>query len=77
MLELHDPRSNTTKRLNLGKSRIKKFAVQTLDENGRARNYDFEPEYDLILYIYSTSPKVDNPFREVNVQYGYMYQLAS
>ena len=71
MLELHDPRSDTTKRFNWGKSKITKFAVQTLDENGRARNYDFDPEYDLILYVYSNTNK---SFKEYKVQYGYMYE---
>lgn len=71
MLELHDPRQGTTKRFNWGKSKITKFTTQTLDENGRARNYDFDPEYELLLYVYSNSNKT---FREYKVQYGYMYE---
>ena len=74
MIKLKDPRPGTRRVYDLGKSKIKKFSVQTLDENGRARNYDFDPEYDLILYVYSDSHNAPRTFREHKVQYGYMYQ---
>ena len=74
MLKLKDPRPGTRRIYDLGKSKIKKFSVQTLDENGKAKNYDFDPEYDLILYVYSDTRNAPRIFREHKVQYGYMYQ---
>lgn len=74
MLELHNVRPNCTKRVNLGKNNITKFTNMGVDSNGQARNYDFDPEYDLKLYIYSLSSRISEPFREYDVQYGYMYQ---
>ena len=73
MLELHNIRPDDIKEFNVGTSKITKFTNQTLDDNGQARNYDFNPEYNLILYVYSVSPKITESFKEYNVQYGYMY----
>ena len=76
MLELHNLRSGTIETPYRGRGYINKFTTYTVGEDGHSRNYDFEPEYDLILYIYSISPRIKSTFREVKVQYGYMYQYS-
>ena len=75
MIELHNMRPDSTRRYNKSRNYIKKFNNVIVDENGNSKSHEFEPEYDLILYVYSTSPsKAENPFTEYEVQYGYLYQ---
>lgn len=76
MLELHNLREGTFRKVYRGTGNITKFISYTVDGNGKSRNYDFDPEYDLTLYVYSVSPKTNESFREYNVQYGYMYQYT-
>lgn len=77
MLELQGVHPNCTYRSRLSKNNITKFNKMTVDNTGQARNYLFEPEYDLILYVYNSSNRIRETFVRYNVQYGYLYQETS
>lgn len=76
MLELQGVHTNCRYQLDIGKNNIKKFTRITLSSDGQSKNYSFEPEYDLILYVFSPINKFHQPYKEYRVQYGYMYQTV-